>query len=212
MDLTATQRKGLLLVAWGVTFLLSFSGPVIRAATGVSGSGRWSIYAAAGAMLICWLCQKPKLEALVSAISMSASAIAAGGALGLAAQASMTGKLLPLLLAAKWAGFAIVLCFFFRKELRDVEREIEASDIDPEQISESLRTMSPDDRRAFFEEMTKGLEASNEQLQRRMRRLWIQAGILVFIGILAFASAQILMGQLQESKRQKAIEANVSGE
>lgn len=109
-------------VGWAATLPLAYLGPVMRALTGVRGSGRWPVYAAIGVMLIVLLLIRRDRRALSLAIDMSASALAIGATGGFVSVALMAGRPLAALLALKWAFGAAFLTWLFRRALHDTGR------------------------------------------------------------------------------------------
>lgn len=196
MTQAVRRAKGVLLIAWAISLLLSSMAPMMRALTGVQGSGRWPIYSAVGVMLIAWYLIRKVESGMFVSLIMSASGITAGGSLGMLGMGVLSGKPLPLLLAGKWALLAIVTAIFFIRQFKSMQEEVPLYESKDDLNVERLQAMSPDERKLYFDERLAEMEQLTEKLKTDTKRTWRQAALLLIVGVVAFGSAQLIKSKV----------------
>lgn len=202
-------------IGWGATLPLAYLGPVVRALTGVRGSGRWPVFAAVGVMLVVLLLIRRDRRALFLAMTMSLSALAIGATGGFVSVALMAGRPLAGLLALKWALGAAFLTWLFRRELHDAgwlppgfspaedvhARYRRTLEIAPgEDVPARLAEMSQDDQRvvhaAVTDEFRRELERDMAAHRARFRQL--NARMVLVLGAAAVLLLLVVVIVLRE--------------
>lgn len=118
---------------------MSAAAALARTVTGIPGSGKWFVLACVGIAVVVGLrLRRRDLRAFDLALVSSASALTIGAALGFALVGMLTGKLLPLLLAAKWGIAAAFLTWFFGRLLGRPATEEEFEAMAPPTILDEL--------------------------------------------------------------------------
>ncbi len=202
---TVNRAKGILLIAWGISFLLGSLAPAMRILTGVQGGGRWPIYAAVVVMLLAWYFIRNAESSLYLSLMMSASAIVIGGAVGFLGVGVATGKATALLFAGKWAVLGLMISFAFHRQFKKIGDEPPSFEIGEFPSQEELEMMTREERDRFLEKRISEMEQMSERLKVNTRKTWIQFGVLLLLGLVAVGSSQIIKASMNKNKKEIGI-------
>lgn len=194
------RTRGILLIAWAISMLLSSVAPSTRILTGIPGSGRWPIYAAVGVMLITWYLIRKAESSMFLSLLMSASAITVGGAVGMLAIGLASGKATPLLFAAKWATIGLVTSIVFIRQFKVIEKDTLLDPLTSLPSAEELSKMSAEDRKGMMDARFAEIETMTDKLKADNRRTWTQAALLLIIGAVAYGSSIVFRPEIERAK------------